>query len=770
MRGNQFEDWNNEFIENYGRYGIQENIDKNRIHSPQLKGNNDNTYFEETKEIKNKYGSLEFNNKKNANILYQKSYHNINNDNINTDMKYNSPESYLRNNNNDNYRRRKYNYNKDNNEVIRRPQSYDYLGKKKNNNYSNNNNFIGKNNYTNQNDYNREKTDFTGYFVNKIIYEPNKRNNINEINKNQIINNKNLNYDYNKRNNNNNDEDNYFIKKNQVNVNNFRRSNIKSNNNNFNNNNWNNNALIIKNNYQNNHFNRDNNFNRNNNNRENNNINNNNIKINNFLTNNRNNLINQNYPFNNNNFSKNNNNFNSNNNYNFNRNNNNIGFQNFGNNYNNNLMNPNFSNYNLMNNNPQNNYGVFNNNLNKNFNNYNQNIPNFNNFLNMNKNISQNNYDQFHQRNNSFNNIRNNQNNPAHRRNFSSPQIRPDPVFISKRHANGLDNVGATCYMNATLQCLAHIEELTKDLLKNKKVNLLSSNKYKYKLSYAFMEVLQNLWQNNSITSYSPNHFKDVISRMNPLFAGVQANDSKDLVLFLMETMHNELNTAKINYIQSQNYNQYNYEQTFNLFAKYFSNNYQSVISNLFYGMYNSMMTCYNCNLTTHNVQCFNILIFPLEEVRKFKNSYYNSVDIIDCFQYYQKNDLMIGDNQIYCNNCHRMANSCNSSKLIIAPNVLVINLNRGKGLQFDVKLTFQEYLNIRNFVYYKDSPSYYKLIGIVTHFGPSSMGGHFIAFCKSFVDNNWYKYNDSLVHNSSFQEASTTGVPYILFYSVVKN
>ena len=32
---------------------------------------------------------------------------------------------------------------------------------------------------------------------------------------------------------------------------------------------------------------------------------------------------------------------------------------------------------------------------------------------------------------------------------------------------------------------------------------------------------------------------------MNLLFAGIRANDSKDLVLFLMETIHNELNKAK---------------------------------------------------------------------------------------------------------------------------------------------------------------------------------------------------------------------------------
>ena len=181
------------------------------------------------------------------------------------------------------------------------------------------------------------------------------------------------------------------------------------------------------------------------------------------------------------------------------------------------------------------------------------------------------------------------------------------------------------------------------------------------------------------------------------------------------------------------------------------------------------MMTCLNCKKTTHNVQCYNILIFPLEEVRKFKNRIQNIVDIRECFEYYQKDDHMFGENQIFCNNCHAMSNSINKSKLIVCPNVLVINLNRGKGLQYDIKIKFEEYLDIKEFIYNDKSPSYYELVGIVTHFGPSSMGGHFIAFCKSFMDQNWYKYNDALVNISSFQEASTTGVPYILFYSFIK-
>ena len=321
--------------------------------------------------------------------------------------------------------------------------------------------------------------------------------------------------------------------------------------------------------------------------------------------------------------------------------------------------------------------------------------------------------------------------------------------------------------MNATFQCFAHIENLTKYLLKNQ--DTLLSNKNKYKLSNSYTKVLENIWMKKNINYYTPNEFKDLISEMNPLFAGIQANDSKDLVLFIMETMHNELNHPNQNIQINQVQNQYDYETTFRVFSNFFVNNYNSVISNLFYGMYNSMMTCLNCNVTTHNVQCFNIMIFPLEEVRKYKNKF-NKVNLNDCFEYYQKEDYMMGENQIYCNNCNAMANSCNKTKLIISPNILVINLNRGKGLQFNVELSFGEYIDIKNFIFYKDqSPTYYELIGVVTHFGSSDMSGHFIAFCKSFIDYKWYKYNDSRGDLSSFKEASTVGVPYILFYTHIK-
>ena len=61
-----------------------------------------------------------------------------------------------------------------------------------------------------------------------------------------------------------------------------------------------------------------------------------------------------------------------------------------------------------------------------------------------------------------------------------------------------------------------------------------------------------------------------------------------------------------------------------------------------------------------------------------------------------------------------------------------------------------------------------YELIGVITHFGQSGPGGHFIAICKSRVNREWYIFNDQSVDKGSFNDALNKGTPYILFYHAI--
>ena len=76
------------------------------------------------------------------------------------------------------------------------------------------------------------------------------------------------------------------------------------------------------------------------------------------------------------------------------------------------------------------------------------------------------------------------------------------------------------------------------------------------------------------------------------------------------------------------------------------------------------------------------------------------------------------------------------------------------------------------SFLIKKDKPNIiYNLYGVVTHIGESGPNAHFIASCKSPVDNNWYQYNDDLVYpiNNFKEEILNVAMPYILFYKKKK-
>ena len=77
------------------------------------------------------------------------------------------------------------------------------------------------------------------------------------------------------------------------------------------------------------------------------------------------------------------------------------------------------------------------------------------------------------------------------------------------------------------------------------------------------------------------------------------------------------------------------------------------------------------------------------------------------------------------------------------------------------------EDLNLYNYIQLKDNGFYYKLIGVITHIGESSMSGHFIAYYKDPIDNQWYKYSDAIVSEvKDFQnEIINFAVPYLFFY-----
>ena len=342
----------------------------------------------------------------------------------------------------------------------------------------------------------------------------------------------------------------------------------------------------------------------------------------------------------------------------------------------------------------------------------------------------------------------------------------------------GLNNIGATCYMNATLQCLSNTKKLTEFFLNIYKI---SPNK---NMSNEYYKVLTNIWDrklNNK--SYSPNSFKEVLSKENPLFAGIAANDSKDLINFLLERFHQELNTENPNKNINNNMiaaeDQTNEKSMLQLFLEEFKQKFNSPISNLFYGIIETKSQCLGCKIIKFNFQVYSFLEFPLQQVNEYfynqgrkplytMNGQNPDVNLYECFEYYSKVDLMNGENQMYCNICNKLFDSYYSTVIYSSPIYLIINLNRGKGATYQCKVNFPEQLNIFNHVTFKDGYTAYGLYAVICHLGPSSMSGHFVAYCRNRNDNKWYLYNDAFVNPCTKPQQYNDGMPYILFYKAL--
>jgi ubiquitin C-terminal hydrolase len=327
--------------------------------------------------------------------------------------------------------------------------------------------------------------------------------------------------------------------------------------------------------------------------------------------------------------------------------------------------------------------------------------------------------------------------------------------------------------------------------------NIARANKNELQLSVSYLELIQHLWNKSEPKGiYSPNNFMNTLESLNPLFKKGDAGDAKDFIIFILERLHLELKKPCSNYSPQYDnipMNQYDKENSFNHFMDGFKKEL-SIISDLFFGLQETRNECLNCknNYTRqgmnypicYNYQIFNLLIFPLEEVKNMKNKNNsnmnnNIVNLDDCFIYSQKPERFTGDNQNYCNICQHLNDSNYTSLIYSFPTILIIILNRGKNNQdFNEPFRFDETLDFSNMIKHQNSCKKYFLCGIITHLGKSGSDGHFIAYCRNNFNDNFTCYNDAGVSKVGVTTAMEAKIskheiekktPYILLYHYMK-
>ena len=344
----------------------------------------------------------------------------------------------------------------------------------------------------------------------------------------------------------------------------------------------------------------------------------------------------------------------------------------------------------------------------------------------------------------------------------------------------GLNNVGSTCFMNATLQCLLHISELNLYFLNEypNDYNILrtknSSSETMGNISLAYYNVINevylksiqcnnNYYMNNN--SFAPNEFKETLGKYNSQFRYYEANDSKDLILYLLQTFHEELNyfgdqPFPVNLLRP---NQLNRADTFN----YFNNTYNfqnfSIVSKLFYGTYENIIKCCNCNKMYFSYQKFEFISFSTYNYRNGIFNIYNGFQDNQAIQYLQ------GNNKYFCPSCQNLYDGETCCKIITPPSKLIINIDYGKNKINNVKqLIFDETIDITSFINFNFGKKIiYQISGVCTHLGSSGPTGHYIAYCRNKQTGMWYNFNDSFVRLCDKNEIYR-GSPYLLEYEQI--
>ncbi|KAF9499335.1 UCH-domain-containing protein [Pleurotus eryngii] len=195
----------------------------------------------------------------------------------------------------------------------------------------------------------------------------------------------------------------------------------------------------------------------------------------------------------------------------------------------------------------------------------------------------------------------------------------------------GLGNMGNTCFMNSALQCLAHEPELTEYFLCGvfeRELNPDNPLGMHGAIAEAFGALLHRIWDPNpSTTSYSPREFKVQLQRFAPQFSGYQQHDSQELVAFLLDGLHEDLNRVlKKPYVEKPDW-EGGGDVELARFAQQSWEGYMkrndSVIVDLFQGQYQSTLVCPECKKVSITFDPFMYLTLPLPVDKKWRHTIY---------------------------------------------------------------------------------------------------------------------------------------------------
>ncbi|KAI0042737.1 cysteine proteinase [Auriscalpium vulgare] len=395
-----------------------------------------------------------------------------------------------------------------------------------------------------------------------------------------------------------------------------------------------------------------------------------------------------------------------------------------------------------------------------------------------------------------------------HTHSFSVPStVGPPPPTIPSDYpvtywadvqigTSGLKNLGNTCYMNATIQCLSATVPFARFFTDGRwksAVNMVNPLGTKGNLAFAFASILHEMWH-EEMPYISPYPFRKSICLHAAQFGGSEQHDSQEFLSFLLDGLHedlnrilqkpnNEVSTAREEELEKLP-QQIASEQEWKIYRM----RNDSLIVDFFQGQFRNRLECMTCHATSTTYNTFMYLSLPIPA------SKHSKLTLQHCLDAFVKEEVMEKTDAWNCPKCKALRKATKQLSLSRLPPVLLIHLKRfsfkgpftdkiEKLIDFPLKgLDLTSYLppplpagvdrgHLGMQTLGADDPRLqippykYDLYGVTNHFGSLS-SGHYTAFISS--RGGWLYCDDSRVTPSSAKEV--VGKPaYVLYYKRVK-